>query len=348
MKFLIIFSGIAVGVLFGLIPKLSKKRPLWWQCTAILCMTASIILSLTPPLGGNFVDAVSLGAISATKTAPVKVKIIHESLSNDGNRYSLNAHDFTPSKTMGRIFMSQTMATALQGADVAVVRVRWNADEKSFFAEKLIALDPLLTLPFAPALEERIRNLYFHVPLSWVATMAYFAAMIYGIGFLRTGDLALDVKSSTAAGVGTVFVILATATGMIWAHFDWGVFWNWDPRQTSIFLLLLIYAAYFALRSSVEDEESRAKLSGVYSILGFVSALFLLFVMPRLMEGLHPGSGDDSNIGPVVSPQADALNLTKQYLFALAMAAYSMMYFWIMSLFVRVRNLENQPLAQRG
>ena len=33
----------------------------------------------------------------------------------------------------------------------------------------------------------------------------------------------------------------------------WGAYWNWDPRQTSIVLALLFYAAYLALRAAVED-----------------------------------------------------------------------------------------------
>ena len=77
-------------------------------------------------------------------------------------------------------------------------------------------------------------------------------------------------------------------TGSIWAKMAWGSFWNWDPRETSIFILLLIYAAYFALRSAIEQEERRATLSAVYSILAFVTVPFFIFIVPRIYEGLHP------------------------------------------------------------
>ncbi|MCS6861256.1 MAG: hypothetical protein NZT92_13145, partial [Abditibacteriales bacterium] len=46
--------------------------------------------------------------------------------------------------------------------------------------------------------------------------------------------------------------------------------------------------AYLALRASFEDSDTRARLSAVYAILAFFSALFLIFVYPYLFNTLHP------------------------------------------------------------
>ena len=45
-----------------------------------------------------------------------------------------------------------------------------------------------------------------------------------------------------SAGLGLLFAILATVTGAVFARIMWGAYWNWDPRQTSIVILLLILA----------------------------------------------------------------------------------------------------------
>lgn len=152
----------------------------------------------------------------------------------------------------------------------------------------IFVLALLYPIPDIPALGDRARVLYFHVPMAWVSVAAFFLSMIYSVKYLTKRDIFYDAKASSAAGLGLVFCVLATVTGSVWAKFNWGAFWNWDPRQTSIFLLLLIYGAYFALRSAVVSEDSRAKLSAVYSILAFVTVPFFIFVVPRIVSSLHP------------------------------------------------------------
>jgi hypothetical protein len=67
----------------------------------------------------------------------------------------------------------------------------------------------------------------------------------------------------------------------------WGAFWNWDPRQTSIVVVLVFYAAYLVLRGAIADPR-RARLAAAYAVLGLVVAPFLFFVLPRLAFTLHP------------------------------------------------------------
>ena len=68
----------------------------------------------------------------------------------------------------------------------------------------------------------------------------------------------------------------------------WGAYWNWDPRQTTIFVLILIYGAYLTLRAAVSDEKIRAKVSAVYSLLSVLTVPFLVFIIPRMYFSLHP------------------------------------------------------------
>jgi heme exporter protein C len=62
-------------------------------------------------------------------------------------------------------------------------------------------------------------------------------------------------------------------------------------------VLLLIYAAYFALRSAVEGTESRAALSAVYAVLALPAMAFLMFILPRVMFSLHPADTLSSGSG---------------------------------------------------
>jgi heme exporter protein C len=178
--------------------------------------------------------------------------------------------------------------------------------------------------------------------MSWVAMLAYIIAMVYGFRYLKTRDIGYDIKSSSAAALGTLFTILATVTGAIWSKFNWGEFWNWDPRQTSIFVLLLMYGAYFALRQAIDNEERRGRLSAVYVVFAAVPALFLMFILPRIIDGLHPGASNDSNIGPVLSAKKEDLNVIKQFIFSLAFGGFTMLFFWMLSLQVRIKMLQHR------
>ncbi len=152
----------------------------------------------------------------------------------------------------------------------------------------VVIVAAFLLPPPQPQLGDVSRIFFFHVPVAWVAVLAFLTAFAYSILYLRRKDLAHDARAAVASRLGLLFAILATITGSIFAKSTWGSYWNWDPRETSLFILLLIYGAYFVLRSAVEPEERRAALSSVYAILAFVTVPFLVFVVPRVYQSLHP------------------------------------------------------------
>ena len=200
-------------------------------------------------------------------------------------------------------------------------------------------------LPVIPGLEEKARIIFFHVPTAWLSVVAFLTSMVYAIQYLRTRDLAYDIRSSAAAGLGFMFCILATLTGAVWAKFNWGSYWNWDPRETSIFVLLLIYGAYFSLRSAVETEEKRATLSSAYSIIAAVTVPFFIFIMPRIMTGLHPGAkGDPEGAGPVVEFK---MSPNMRVIFFSSLIAFTLLFYWMFTLRVRTAQVEAHN-HQRG
>jgi len=187
--------------------------------------------------------------------------------------------------------------------------------------------------PVIPGLEQKARILFFHVPLAWTSVVGFVVSVFYAIRYLRSRKIDDDIKSSSAAGLGLLFCALTTLTGSIWAKFSWGSFWNWDPRETSIFVLLLIYAAYFALRSAVQEDDKKATLAAVYAIIAGVTMPFLMFIMPRIIASLHPD--------PIINTRGKvSMNGTMLVVFLSSLAGFTGLYFWIYSLKVRITRLE--------
>ena len=193
----------------------------------------------------------------------------------------------------------------------------------------------LLPIPYIPALEDKARVIYFHVPTAWLSVVAFFISMVYSVKYLRKKENIDDIKAYSAAGLGFLFTILATTTGSLWAKFSWGSFWNWDPRETSIFILLLIYGAYFALRSAIDSPEQRAKLSSVYAIIAFITVPFFIFIMPRIVETLHPD--------PIINNQGKInMDRTMLIIFLSSLTGFTMLFFWIYNLMVRSEVLKQK------
>lgn len=149
---------------------------------------------------------------------------------------------------------------------------------------------------------ELARVIALHLPNAVVVLVAAFAAGAYAWRYLARGRSLLDdARSKTAAALAALFCLLTTATGSVFANVQWGAYWNWDPKQTCIFVLLLIYAAYFVLRAGVEDAEKRAAVAAVYVLFAAVMTPMLGYVVPKYLPSLHPkNTGFDARYHSVI------------------------------------------------
>jgi heme exporter protein C len=194
-----------------------------------------------------------------------------------------------------------------------------------------------LEFPFIPGLGERARNIFFHVPLAWISALGFLSALYFGIRYLRSGKVDDDLGSVSSAGLGFLFGILAALTGSVWAKFNWGSFWSWDPRETSILILLMIYGAYFTLRSAVVSYEKKAGLSAVYVIIAGAVSPFFIFVLPRLNTGLHPGEAENTaGFMPVVQL---GMPVNMMLLLCLALTAFTLLFFWMLDIRIRIARI---------
>ena len=184
------------------------------------------------------------------------------------------------------------------------------------------------------------RIFYFHVPVAWVSVLAFLLGMMNSVRYLRSKDIRFDIRAAVASKLGLLFAVLATVSGSIFARAAWGSYWNWDPRETSLFILILIYGAYLALRSAVPEEGKRAALSSVYAILAFVTVPFLVFVVPRVFQSLHPTDSIVSkNMKIQMSGQVSVL-------FFPALLAFTVIFFWIYHLHSKIDTLERAGSIQ--
>lgn len=192
-------------------------------------------------------------------------------------------------------------------------------------------------VPALPILDETIRNLYFHVAM-WMAMMITFiVSVIYSIKYLRSNNPVFDIYALEYARTGIVFGVLGLVTGSVWARWTWGAFWSNDPKQLGAVIALLIYLAYFVLRNSMTDVDKRARIGAVYNIFAFAMLFPTIWIIPRMVESLHPGG-----MGNPAFDTNDIDSRMRVVFWPGAVPGWTLLGVWITTLRIRLSLLEEK------
>ncbi len=132
------------------------------------------------------------------------------------------------------------------------------------------------------------RLFYTHISTFSGAFCAFLATVFGGILYLITKNSKWDTLALAGVETGFVLAAINLITGSIWARPIWNTWWTWDPRLTSAAIMLLTYAAYFMLRSGIENVDTKRRFASVYGILAFSTVLVTLFIIRLRPDTIHP------------------------------------------------------------
>jgi heme exporter protein C len=204
----------------------------------------------------------------------------------------------------------------------------------------------LLPVPALRQLQETIRNLYFHVCM-WFAMMILFTvSVVQSIKYLRNLNLKHDIRASEYASTGIVMGILGYITGSIWALYTWADPNNpayasfgsivREPKLIGAAMALLIYFAYFVLRSSITDIDKKARVSAVYNIFAYAMLFPSIWIIPRLLPSLHPGQEGNPALN------YNDIDARMRLVFYPAVTGWTLLGVWITSLKIRLSLLKEK------
>jgi len=144
------------------------------------------------------------------------------------------------------------------------------------------------------------RIFYFHVPAAMTAFTACFVGGVASILYLSTRNNKWDDLSVAANETVVVFEAINIAMGSIWGRRVWGIWWTWDAKLTSAFVLFFLYVAYVLIRRAT-PVEARATVCAVICILGMLDVP-LIYMSNRIFRTQHPspviGGGKGSGLAP--------------------------------------------------
>ena len=206
----------------------------------------------------------------------------------------------------------------------------------------------LLDVPHLPALQETIRNLYFHVCMWFGMMILFIVSVVNAVRYLRTLNLKYDIYSRQYATVGIVLGVLGYATGAIWMSYTWAdpnnpAFQSFsavarEPKLIGAAIALLIYFAYLVLRDSISDMDRRARISAVYNIFAFAMLFPTIWILPRILPSLHPGREGNPALN------FSDIDNRMRMVFYPAVAGWTLLGVWIATLKIRFGLLKEKKL----
>src|SRR5476651_1331917 len=127
---------------------------------------------------------------------------------------------------------------------------------------------------------------YFHFP---AAILTLVSAIICGIASARvvfgSATRTADAVACAAAELAIVFGASVFVTGPLWGRRAWGVWWQWDARVTSTFVLWLVFWSYLLLRRF--GGPGSEKLSAAVGLFGMALAPFVYWSV-NWWRTVHP------------------------------------------------------------
>lgn len=208
----------------------------------------------------------------------------------------------------------------------------------------------LFKVPALPALQETIRNLYFHVCMWFCMMILFTVSVVNAIRYLRTFNLKYDIYSRQYAAVGIVFGLLGYITGAIWMTYTWAdpnnpAFQSFsalarEPKLIGAAIALLIYFAYMVLRDSINDMDKRARISSVYNIFAYALLFPSIWILPRVLPSLHPGREGNPALN------TSDIDSSMRIVFYPAVIGWTLLGVWITTLKIRLNLLKEKKMMQ--
>ena len=114
--------------------------------------------------------------------------------------------------------------------------------------------------------------------------------------------------AQAAAELGLLYTVLGLLTGSIWGRVTWGVWWTWDARLLTTFILGILFAAYLLLQSSLPRGILKTKTSAVLGFLIFID-IPIIYKSVTWWRTLHqpPSIGSGTMSGEIQNPLIAAI-----------------------------------------
>lgn len=132
---------------------------------------------------------------------------------------------------------------------------------------------------------------FFHVPSAFMMYLFLIIGAFSSCLYLYNKKSEFDRWGRAGMYTATLFSIIVLTSGPIWAKPIWGVYWAWDPRLTTSFVVFILLLGYCFVRQIYEERDHVSKrgplLGAIIAILAVIDIPLIHFSV-KLWRGVHP------------------------------------------------------------
>ncbi len=124
---------------------------------------------------------------------------------------------------------------------------------------------------------DTVRIMYVHVPSAWLASAGYAMLAACSLASIIWRHPLADLAAAEISPVGAGFTALCLASGSLWGKPEWGAWWVWDARLTSVLVLFFLYIGHVALVRAFDDPQRGYRAGAILALVGVVNLPIIKF-----------------------------------------------------------------------
>jgi heme exporter protein C len=133
------------------------------------------------------------------------------------------------------------------------------------------------------------RIMYVHVPAAWVSMAGYATLAACSFFSIVWRHPLADLAAEEIGPVGAGFTFVCLVSGSLWGKPEWGAYWVWDARLTSVLILFFLYLGHIALIRAFDNQAHGHRAAAILALVGAINLPIIVFSV-QWWNTLHQGN----------------------------------------------------------
>jgi heme exporter protein C len=136
---------------------------------------------------------------------------------------------------------------------------------------------------------DSVKIMYVHVPAAWVCMAGYASLAVCSFFSIVWRHTLADIAAEEIGPIGAGFTAVCLVSGSLWGRPEWGAYWVWDARLTSVLILFFLYLGHIALIRAFDNRAHGYRAAAILALVGAINLPIIVYSV-QWWNTLHQGN----------------------------------------------------------